>query len=225
MPQRGLFAMALLVSLAAHGAAAWYWSAHSKSEGAGDQGMVHMPIKIVIAANPALPALPAPPEPQPQAVEPVTPVPDLPQPQRSMKHPQPVVAQAPQPRASKELMVTDTHLETPQVASAGAGAAQSQPAVDYAGLTDSWRSRVMARIEAFKHYPLAARRQRVEGSLEVELNIACDGGVESLNVEGENGVLRNAAERSVKRAAPLPAPPPQLSCPQRLQYAMSYRLH
>lgn len=224
MPQRGLFAMALLVSLAAHGAAAWYWSAHSRSEGAGEQGMVHMPIKVVIASNHTRPDTP---EPQPQAVEPVTPEPQ-PQPlqqQPLITQPEPVVAQALQPRTSKEMMVNDTHLKSLHLATAGDGAAQSQPSVDYAGLTDSWRSRVMARIEAFKHYPLAARRQRVEGSLEVDLNIACDGAVESLNVEGANGVLRSAAERSVKRAAPLPAPPPQLSCPQRLQYAMSYRLH
>lgn len=224
MPQRGLFALALLVSLAAHGAAAWYWSAHSKSEGAGEQGMVPMPIKVAVAARHTAPA---PPQPQPQAVEPVTPEPQ-PQPlqqQPLITQPEPVVAQAPQPRTSNKLMVNDTPLQSLQVATAGEGAAQSPPAVDYAGLTDSWRSRVMARIEAFKHYPLAARRQRVEGRLAVDLNVACDGGVESLNVEGATGVLRNAAERSVKRAAPLPAPPPQLSCPQRLQYAMTYRLH
>ena len=225
MSQRGLFTIALLLSLVAHGAAAWYWSAHRKSEGAGEQGNVRLPIQVAVTTTRST-ATPAAAEPEPEVVEAPEPAASEPPPvkRKPVAHAAPVTAQ-PKPRPDSTLVVSDTPLQPVTIARAGEGSAQAEPAIDYAGLTESYRSRVMARIESFKHYPMAARRQRVEGSLEVDLNIACDGEVASVNVEGAYGVLRSAAARSVKRAAPLPAPPPQLSCPHRLQYAMTYKLH
>jgi protein TonB len=165
------------------------------------------------------------PQPEPKVIETPEPPASEPPPLKRLPPRRAEPAKAPPPRpATAQLPVDDTAPQPLSVAMAGDGAAPSAPAVDYEGLRESYRSRVLARIESFKHYPMAARRQRVEGDLEVDLDIACDGAVASVNVEGGFGVLRSAAARSVKRAAPLPAPPPQLSCPHRLQYAMTYRL-
>jgi periplasmic protein TonB len=216
MSQRGLFATALLVSLTAHAAAAWYWSSHSAAEGAGRQGQLPVPLQVALAPMPPASAPPA------QAPAPVVTE------ATHIEKPRPVkktkAVPSPQPPATPQTLNETTAPQASQTL-AGDGLRALPPAVDYEGLRESWRSRVMARIESFKHYPLAARRQRVEGSLEVDLNIGCDGAVASLNVEGGSSLLRSAAAKSVQRAAPLPAPPPHLSCPHRLQYAMVYRLH
>jgi len=83
-----------------------------------------------------------------------------------------------------------------------------------------WRQRLRDRIERAKQYPPEARRQGMEGTTEVEFQVAKDGSVKEVMVVRSSGfpLLDQASMETIRRAAPLPV------IPGTIRIAISYRL-
>ncbi|MEW8693218.1 MAG: TonB family protein [Candidatus Thiodiazotropha endolucinida] len=96
-----------------------------------------------------------------------------------------------------------------------------QPTVD---LREQYLAKLLAMIEAKKHYPTVARRRNLEGKIEVSFNLSCDGKVSKLTITGPHSLLRKAAGKAIDAAQPLPEPPSQVECPMPIHYAMAYTL-
>ena len=73
------------------------------------------------------------------------------------------------------------------------------------GVADLLRS-IRRQIEQAKIYPEAARRQGIQGTVELRFRIAADGSVETLEVLRSSGfpLLDEASQQTVRRAAPYP---------------------
>jgi TonB family protein len=83
-----------------------------------------------------------------------------------------------------------------------------------------WRQLLRDRIERAKQYPPEARRQGMEGTAEVEFQVAKDGSVNEVTVVKSSGfpILDYASMETIRRAAPLPV------IPGTIRIAISYRL-
>ncbi|MGD0265152.1 MAG: energy transducer TonB [Candidatus Methylomirabilota bacterium] len=71
-----------------------------------------------------------------------------------------------------------------------------------AGLLQSIR----ARIERAKIYPEAARREGVQGTVELRFRIAADGSVDAVEIvrSSGSGILDEASQETIRRAGPYP---------------------
>jgi protein TonB len=98
---------------------------------------------------------------------------------------------------------------------------QIQPKIN---LREEYLAKLLAKIEAKKHYPTIARRRNLEGKIEVSFNLSCSGKVSKLTITGPHSLLRKAAGKAIDAAQPLPQPPPQVECPMPVHYAMAYTL-
>ncbi len=101
------------------------------------------------------------------------------------------------------------------------------PAADPALLEQArqaYLAKLMAHIEAHKHYPKAARRRGIEGEVSVTFTIMAGGAVEGLRAEGAHSVLGRAAEDAVRASTPLPAPPETMSLPLEISFGMVFAL-
>ncbi|MBI1622227.1 energy transducer TonB [Aquamicrobium zhengzhouense] len=89
-------------------------------------------------------------------------------------------------------------------ASAGSGSSMS-PA--------RWQSRLMSHLERRKRYPSSAKRARKQGVVQVRFTIDGSGNVGSVALTRSSGVseLDNEVLSLVRRASPVPAPPPGVS--------------
>ena len=83
-----------------------------------------------------------------------------------------------------------------------------------------WHQLLRDRIERAKQYPPEARRQGMEGTAEVEFQVAKDGSVKEVMVVRSSGfpLLDQASMETIRRAAPLPV------IPGTVRIAISYRL-
>lgn len=73
-----------------------------------------------------------------------------------------------------------------------------------------WQARVASHLERRKRYPSAARRQRQQGTAQVRFTIDASGNVQSVSLVRSSGValLDEEVVALVRRASPVPAPPP-----------------
>lgn len=85
--------------------------------------------------------------------------------------------------------------------SAGSGASVS-PA--------RWQARVAAHLERRKRYPSSARQAGKQGTVQVRFSIDANGNVQSVSLVRTSGVqeLDDEVVSLVRRASPVPAPPP-----------------
>jgi protein TonB len=74
---------------------------------------------------------------------------------------------------------------------------------------DEFLSQILYRIEKAKHYPLVARRRRMEGVVKCKFTISRDGMLKHVEVIKKNrfSALDRAAVAAVKKGAPYPAFP------------------
>lgn len=93
-----------------------------------------------------------------------------------------------------------------QTASTGSSKAAARSPLSPA----KWQAEVNAHIRRFKHYPAGASGSAV---VRVQFRINAQGVVKSASVAGSSGnaALDRAAVETVKRASPVPAPPPDLA--------------
>lgn len=90
---------------------------------------------------------------------------------------------------------------------AGAGVAAARAGDDDAGAQAVYRQAVLDKLAAHKHYPRAARRLRVEGTVTLALSIAPDGTLSRVPtvVTGAHALLDTEALQLVRRALPFAA--------------------
>lgn len=89
---------------------------------------------------------------------------------------------------------------------------------------DSWEGRVMARLERFRRYPIAARARRQQGVAQLRVSVARDGSLLGLSLEHSSGfaLLDQAALDTFRRAAPLPKVPDDRPVPVELSYPVEF---
>lgn len=75
----------------------------------------------------------------------------------------------------------------------------------------TWHNSLVAHINRYKHYPVAARAHGMEGVVNVEFTLDRSGQIVSSHITRSSGspVLDEEAMAMLRRAAPLPAPPAQ----------------
>ncbi|PWC31946.1 energy transducer TonB, partial [Azospirillum sp. TSO22-1] len=97
----------------------------------------------------------------------------------------------------------------PPAAPAPAAAPASPPA----SVVASWRGALLRHLERYKRYPRAAQLQRLEGVAQVRVVLDRQGNVLSAKLERGSGhtILDGETEEMVRRASPLPAPPPEIA--------------
>ncbi|MCY4340577.1 MAG: TonB family protein [Gammaproteobacteria bacterium] len=185
-----------------------------------DAGEIHQQMAGPIAQ-------PKPPEPQP---------PDLPQPQLPQAQPEPQpTAFAPEPAqqlaevavsAKTSALAAALRRNKPGSATAGNPPSEGNAAGDSAvtqrrrssgtgdsgsgggtaGRSASYAAQLAARLNRHKHYPMAARRARQEGTVTLLLAIRRDGSLADFRISRSSGwdALDAAALRMLERAQPLP---------------------
>jgi protein TonB len=91
-----------------------------------------------------------------------------------------------------------------------AAAQQSAPGAAATISPARWQSRLMSHLERRKRYPTSARRARQEGVAQVRFSIDANGNVGSVSLARSSGVaaLDQEVVDMVRRASPVPAPPP-----------------
>ncbi|WP_343869658.1 energy transducer TonB, partial [Caenispirillum bisanense] len=178
---------------------------------------------------------PPPPEPEPEPEpepDPDPPPPPKPAPQPVRKPPPPPkpapVQPAPQPRPAPAPAAPApgpvTEAPAPGTASGpAAGAAGGAPSAGAGGLPgpatagvgdpnarDSYLAQVQRWLERHKQYPSAARSRRQEGTVVLRFVIDAQGTVLAHRIDRGSGhrLLDDAVEDLIRRASPLPKPPP-----------------
>ena len=89
------------------------------------------------------------------------------------------------------------------------GAGDSPSAGGTPGQQAGYAARLAARLNRYKHYPMAARRARMEGTATLFLRVRRDGSVAEYRISESSGfeALDSAVLRMLDRAQPLPAFP------------------
>ncbi len=87
------------------------------------------------------------------------------------------------------------------------GSTQGRPSAEIA-----WQSRLLGHLEGFRRYPTRALRQRHEGVTYLRFSVDRRGGVDAVRLERSSGsdLLDAEALEVVRRAQPVPAPPPEI---------------
>ncbi len=77
----------------------------------------------------------------------------------------------------------------------------------------NWQSRVLAWLSRHKRYPASARSRKQAGLVQVAFTVDRGGRVTSARIARSSGVpaLDQAALEMVRRASPVPAPPPEIA--------------
>ncbi|MFA7382255.1 MAG: TonB family protein [Desulfurivibrionaceae bacterium] len=197
----------------------------------------------------AIPPRPAPPK-QParqpaQVANPARPRPETitsPRPDRT--NPPPAVSEQPQPASEYSVYGQDTNPPPARQlgeksagatvqGSSGATAGKAGPASLFPGGAgaeerETTRKRylagIMAHIEGYKFYPPAARRRKMEGTVQVRFTLEAGGLISGLQVSESEPILEQAAREAVERSLPLPAPKGAASTPLQISYRMNFQL-
>ncbi len=148
--------------------------------------------EVLPAPQPEVVMAPPPPPPPPKAEE---------KPIEKKPPPKPVVKHEAKPRAE----VKSTRSDLPHAAREAA----PTPGLNGASVAD-WKSEIVMRISSVKRYPEAARSQGTSGTATVAFSVDRSGRVVSARLSASSGssILDQEALATVRRANPLPAPPP-----------------
>ncbi|MEO9339317.1 energy transducer TonB [Mesorhizobium sp. SB112] len=153
-------------------------------------------------------------EPEQEIAEAITPEVAIPLPQQRPKivpekpvaKKEPVKRKKPEPRAEPKREVAKAE-PRPARASAATSRQSTAPSVSPA----KWQSRVLAWLNRHKRYPRSAGGD--QGTVSVRFSIDSSGNVVSASLSGSSGNadLDQAALDMVRRASPVPAPPPEIA--------------
>ena len=152
------------------------------------------PEVLLPRAKPRPPERPRPPQPPKDIRRPLTPPPPppppTPAPVASLPAPPPPPAAAAPPRPA-----------APAAPSAASLAAQK-----------SWQGEILGRLARFKRYPAEARSAREQGTAVLRFTVDAQGNVTASKIEKTSGsaLLDEEVLALLRRAAPLPAPPPEM---------------
>ena len=107
------------------------------------------------------------------------------------------------------------------------GSGDSPRAGDSPGRQAAYSATLAAQLNRYKHYPMAARRARQEGTATLSLLIRRDGSVADFSISKSSGVeaLDAAVLRMLERAQPLPAFPASMTVDElRVDFPVSFSL-
>ena len=213
------FLLAAGISLGVHATAAVYLNYTAPTDGLNKPPTQIVQLSLVTQRAAPPTAVPDPvPKAAPAPVKPKTPTPKPKpvappvQPKRTLPAPKPetVVSLPEEPVTAAEPESTQ-----PQQPAASAATASAQ---------ESYLARLLAHIDSHKFYPRVARRRGQEGDVHVKFYLLQDGGIRALDISGGNRQLREAAERAVQAALPLPQPPASINLQEHVSFSMQYRL-
>lgn len=146
----------------------------------------------------------------------------LPQP----KVPEPEIE--PRKKKAKKLREPEPKVDVPKPPSAPTAEAKVAGTVDDQAFIEKARQkylrRLMAHIEGYKNYPMAARRRRIEGDVKVAFTLQAGGRVADLNASGAHALLNGAANDAVGAAQPMPQPPETLKLPWQVSFTMRFTI-
>lgn len=227
-PSRRNVAMGLAcaVSLLLH-VSGYYWWGERYQEPAFEQ---EAPEVTRVSVNLVKPVPPAPPVEVPlevpvEAVVEPPPPPKVAEPEPRPR-PRPVPARTPRTAPPPAIAPAAPPVEVAKpIARPAPAAVPQRPAGPTAEqLRERYLQDLFAHIERHKFYPSAARRQGMEASVQVSFVLSGAGTIRDLKVMGGPKLLRLAAEQTLRRAAPLPAPPTAIDTPLRVEYLMAFAL-
>ena len=222
MPTRWHWTVALAVATFLHLAAIAAWQSRS-AQGALDDGEQGVEIGLGLLGDlgeadqdvAPTPAVSPPPEqvkPPPERERPPPVQVQVQPPPPTVPAPVAIASTPPQPPAPRQAAASETALaETPVAPSTrprqkrGTGRASTDAAGASPGVALSYAARLAAHLNRHKRYPLAARRRREEGVVELRLLIGRDGTVIQgrVSLPGPKA-LSEAALRMLEEAKPLP---------------------
>ncbi|QBQ55227.1 energy transducer TonB [Nitrosococcus wardiae] len=155
------------------------------------------PPKPKVKPEVALPKPPPKPKPRPKQPQPPS------QPIEE-KTPPPEPVSKPKPPAPAQQSPPASRAEAP---APSASSAQVRKTVQ------TWQQLLLAHIQRHKRYPSSARRRRQEGVTYLRFVMDREGQVLSARIERSSGyaLLDKETQALIERAAPLPAPPPEVS--------------
>lgn len=113
------------------------------------------------------------------------------------------------PAATKSAASTKADTPSPKAAAPKQVETVAAPKVSPA----KWQSRVLSWLNRHKRYPASARSRKQEGLVQVAFTVDKGGRVTSSRVARSSGIpaLDQAALEMVRRASPVPAPPPEIA--------------
>lgn len=213
------FLLAAGISLGVHATAAVYLTYTAPTAGLNKPPTQIVQLSLVTqrAATPAVA-----PEPTPEAAPaPVKPKPPTPRPKPVAPRVQPKrTLPTPKPETVVSLPVEPVTAAKPE----STQAQQPAAAAATASAQETYLARLLAHIDSHKFYPRSARRRGQEGDIHVMFFLLQDGGIRALEISGGNRQLREAAERAVQAALPLPPPPASINLQEQISFSMQYRL-
>lgn len=223
LPRNAAMGLACLLSLVLH-LGGYYWWGERYREPAFEQeapAETRISVNLVRPVPPEPPAEAAPPEavvePPPKVVEP----PPKPRP-RPVPERKPRATPRPAPAAAP--VAPPVEVAKPLAPPVAAAVPQRPAGPTAEQLRERYLQDLFAHIERHKFYPAAARRQGMEASVQVSFVLSAAGTIRDLRVMGGPKLLRHAAEQTLRRAAPLPEPPPAVDRPLRVEYLMAFAL-
>lgn len=89
---------------------------------------------------------------------------------------------------------------------------------------ENFMSLLLSHIESHKYYPRMARSRGIEGGVNVSFRLMTDGNITDLKVNGEQAVLRHAANGVINKAVPMPGCPKEINCPIHVNYVMQFKI-
>lgn len=224
-----LWALSLVLVLGLHvGLALWslYWRPQMNKIEMPPQAMMVELAPLPAAPAPVPPAPPEPvqppePEPQPKIVEAPKPKLELPPPPKPKPKPKPPKPKPPEPKPVPKVepepsetppqeAPPETRTERSEQQPAVASQASSNPAPSSA--LPSWQSQLLGHLNRYKRYPDDARRRGQEGTVRLRFVVDGRGQVLSYELVGRSSspALDRATLQMIRRAQPLPPPPPEL---------------
>lgn len=218
------WAISLMLVLGLHvGVALWslYWQPQAAPLELPPPAML---IELPPAPPAAAAAPPPPPEPvrapeppQPKLIE--APKPKLalppPPPKPRPKPPKPEPRPEPKPRPPVETPPSTAPVSDSVPAPTAQPATRPSPQAGNPAPSQakaSWQSRLLAHLNRYKRYPEDARRRGQQGVVKLRFVVDGRGNVLSFALAGKSGSgsLDRATLQMIRRAQPLPAPPPEL---------------
>jgi protein TonB len=215
------FLLAAGISLGVHATAAVYLTYTAPTDGLNKPPTQIVQLSLVTQRA-------APPTAVPDPVPKAAPAPPKPKPPTPKPKPKPVAPQV-QPKRTPPTPKPETVVSLPVEPVTAAKPESTQPqqpaaAAATASAQETYLARLLAHIDSHKFYPRVARRRGQEGDVHVKFYLLQDGGIRALDISGGNRQLREAAERAVQAALPLPQPPTSINLQEQVSFSMQYRL-
>lgn len=213
--------VSLVVVLGLHiGLGLWalYWRPHAEPIELPPAAMLvelePLPAPAPKPAPPPPPQVEPEPEPLPKLVE--APKPKIaiaPKPKPKPKPPKPKPPE-PKPEKPRETESVKESVAAPTVAPSDTKPAAQQQAAASApsDAKPTWQSKLLSHLARYKRYPEDARRRGFEGVNRLRFVVDGEGKVISYSLVGKSGSasLDRATLEMIRRAQPLPPPPPEL---------------